>query len=406
MAPHNPTVNQLFGVNHGLAMGVLTFDWGQIAYNGSPLPIPWWAMANVAVTVVFFFWFLLPVLYVRTPYFSFFFCVTDYRRLQYSDVWYSAYLPMVSSHSFDNTGSEYNVSRIINGDSTFNIQAYQEYSPLFLSASFAIAYGLSFASITSTLTHTFLYYRQQIWTQARRSLSEQPDIHARLMSVYREVPDSWYMIIFGSFHLFLIQKKRVDVFSSYHVCVRCRSNRGVGHAISCMGIRACPHDLCVFPRAVSFSRLTFAFLAMVYTVPIGVIQAITNQQVGLNVITELIIGYALPGRPIAMMMFKTWGYITMVQALQFTSDFKLGHYMKIAPRLMFFCQIVATVVAGTVQLGVQAWMFSNVEDLCSPNQKDGFICPSTTVFGTASIIVSCHAYFFWVPVTQSCRSGV
>lgn len=43
------------------------------------------------------------------------------------------------------------------------------------------------------------------------------------------------------------------------------------------------------------------------------IQAITNQQVGLNVITELIIGYALPGRPVAMMMFKTWGYITMAQ---------------------------------------------------------------------------------------------
>lgn len=80
------------------------------------------------------------------------------------------------------------------------------------------------------------------------------------------------------------------------------------------------------------------------------IQAITNQQVGLNVITELIIGYALPGRPIAMMMFKTWGYITMAQgkilhnlpnllsinysssALNFTSDFKLGHYMKVPPR--------------------------------------------------------------------------
>ena len=28
-----------------------------------------------------------------------------------------------------------------------------------------------------------------------------------------------------------------------------------------------------------------------------------------SVITELIIGYALPGHPIAMMMFKTWGYI-------------------------------------------------------------------------------------------------
>lgn len=48
-----------------------------------------------------------------------------------------------------------------------------------------------------------------------------------------------------------------------------------------------------------------------------------------SVITELIVGYVLPGKPVAMMLFKTWGYITMAQALQFTSDFKLGHYMKI-----------------------------------------------------------------------------
>jgi len=85
-------------------------------------------------------------------------------------------------------------------------------------------------------------------------------------------------------------------------------------------------------------------------------------------------------------MFKTWGYITMAQALTFASDFKLGHYMKIPQRTMFWCQIVATVIAGTVQLGVQAWMFSNIKDLCSPTQPDGFICPSTEVFGTASII--------------------
>lgn len=55
---------------------------------------------------------------------------------------------------------------------------------------------------------------------------------------------------------------------------------------------------------------------------------------------------------------------------------------------MFWGQIVGTVVAGTVQLGVQAWMFTNIEDMCDPHQKDGFICPGTEVFGTASIIVS------------------
>jgi len=126
---------------------------------------------------------------------------------------------------------------------------------------------------------------------------------------------------------------------------------------------------------------------MTLTVPIGIVQAITSNQLGLNVITELIIGYMLPGKPLPMLLFKTWGYITMAQALQFVQDLKLGHYMKVPPRSMFWCQIIATIVAGTTQLAVQAWMFSNIDGICTAEASNGFICPSTQVFGTASIIV-------------------
>ena len=139
-------------------------------------------------------------------------------------------------------------------------------------------------------------------------------------------------------------------------------------------------------------------LAFVYTPPSSAIAATTGLYLRLNVITELIIGYALPGRPIAMMLFKTWGFITMNQATAFMSDFKLAHYMKIPHRPMFFCQIVATIVAGTVQLAVQSWMFSNFKGLCDVDQKDGFTCPFTTVFGNASIIVSVSsAHTFCTP---------
>ena len=61
-----------------------------------------------------------------------------------------------------------------------------------------MSYGLSFAAITATLTHAFLFYRKQIWSQARRSLKEQPDIHARLMSKYKQVPEWYYGVIFGT----------------------------------------------------------------------------------------------------------------------------------------------------------------------------------------------------------------
>ena len=68
-------------------------------------------------------------------------------------------------------------------------------------ATFAVSYGISFAAITATLTHAFLFYRKQIWSQARRSLKEQPDIHARLMSKYEQVPEWYYGVIFStSFH--------------------------------------------------------------------------------------------------------------------------------------------------------------------------------------------------------------
>ncbi|KAH9832325.1 OPT oligopeptide transporter [Rhodofomes roseus] len=332
IVPNNVVINQLFGYSSGLGMSLLTFDWAQISYIGSPLATPWWAEANIAVGFVFFFWILTPILY-------------------YTNTWYSSFLPISSRISFDRYGNSYNVTAITNADASLNVEKYESYSPLFLSTTFAMSYGLSFASITSIITHTFLYFRKQIWVQSRRAMSDQPDIHSRLMSRYRQVPEWWYMCIFATMFVFGVVS--IEVWHTE------------------------------FPVWAFVLSLVIAF---VYCIPVGMIQAITNQQLGLNVITELIIGYALPGRPIAMMMFKTWGYITMAQALTFTSDFKLGHYMKINPREMFWAQVVATVIAGTVQLGVQAWMFTNIPDICAPSQANGFICPSTEVFGTASII--------------------
>jgi OPT family oligopeptide transporter len=40
IAPANIVVNNLFGVDSGLGMGLLTFDWAMISYVGSPLVVP------------------------------------------------------------------------------------------------------------------------------------------------------------------------------------------------------------------------------------------------------------------------------------------------------------------------------------------------------------------------------
>lgn len=55
----------------------------------------------------------------------------------------------------------------------------------------------------------------------------------------------------------------------------------------------------------------------------------------LNIITDYIMGYKLPGYPPANVCFKVYGYMSMSQAVAFLSDLKLGHYMKIPPKSMF-----------------------------------------------------------------------
>lgn len=80
-----------------------------------------------------------------------------------------------------------------------------------------------------------------------------------------------------------------------------------------------------YPTHMSWWSFIIALLvSAVWFVPIGIVKAATNIDIGLNVITEFIIGYMQPGKPMAMMLFKTYGYITMYQGMYFTQDLKIG----------------------------------------------------------------------------------
>jgi hypothetical protein len=49
--------------------------------------------------------------------------------------------------AYDNRGNKYNISRILDSNLEFSEELYKTYSPFLLSISFALAYGISFASI-------------------------------------------------------------------------------------------------------------------------------------------------------------------------------------------------------------------------------------------------------------------
>lgn len=138
------------------------------------------------------------------------------------------------------------------------------------------------------------------------------------MQVYPEVPHWWYAII--------------GVISTVFLLVA----------------------VAVFPTQLPvWAAIIGLILAAVLSIPLAMIQAITNQSIAFNVMHELVAGYMVPGKPVANMIFKSIGLIGSAQAVTFAGDLKLGHYMKVPPRVMFAAQTIAAVVSCFVVTGVR-----------------------------------------------------
>ncbi|KAL8996061.1 MAG: hypothetical protein Q9169_004337 [Polycauliona sp. 2 TL-2023] len=382
-APHSVVLANLFGTSSGLGLFPVTFDWAQIAYIGSPLLTPWWAAANVVAGLVIIMWIVAPIMYYRNAL-------------------HSAFLPILSSSVFDNTGQPYDVSRILTADFLFDRDKFEAYSKVYLPITYALAYGVQFAGLSALVTHTSCWYGKEIWQISRQSMvddsapnsspykplgphhninSSPPirkgavscvetgidtsmqgeDVHTRLMRRYDDAPASWYLMTFV--------------------------------AMLAIGIFVVEY----YPVYLPWYGLLLALsITAVLFLPVAIVMALTNQHSSLYLICQIICGTVFPGRPVANMVFTTYCYISSAQGVKFSSDLKLGHYMKIPPKLLFQVQMFATVVSSFTQIGVLNWMFANIPSLCQPDAINGFSCPLARVHFNGSIlwgVVGPHRFF-------------
>ena len=196
-----------------------------------------------------------------------------------------------------------------------------------------------------------MWYRKDIVHWLRHTLKDKYYIYSHLVQCYSKVPMWWYVI-----------------------------TGIIPFAFVCTAIKIVPTQLPLWAAVIAI------LLSFSLAIPLFMFAATSSQTIPMNVISELIAGYMLPWRPIANMIFKTVGYITTYQAISFAGDLKLGHYMKIPPRIMFTIQIFGTVITSISVIFIQEWMLHNIEDICTPHQKQGFTYPFSTTFATASII--------------------
>ncbi|KAK7384931.1 hypothetical protein VNO78_30634 [Psophocarpus tetragonolobus] len=333
-------VQQLGSGMKGLGIGSFGFDWTTItSYLLSPLASPWFATANVAAGFGLIMYVMIPFSY-------------------WKNVYNAKTFPLFSSSLFMSNGSIYDISLIVDSNFQLDPQAYSNIGPVHLSTFFAMTYGFGFATLSATVVHVLLFHGSDIWKQSKMAFggANKMDIHTRLMRRYKSVPTWWFLIILV-LNIALIMYASVYYKASFQL-------PWWGVLLACA-------------------------IAVFFTLPIGIITATTNQQPGLNVITEYIIGYMYPGRPVANMCFKVYGYISMAQALTFLADFKLGHYMKIPPRTMFMAQVVGTLIAVVVYTVTAWWLMETIPNLCDVSKlppDSPWTCPMDNVFYDASVI--------------------
>lgn len=217
--------------------------------------------------------------------------------------------------------------------------------------------------LTPALTHALLYNRRELvvgfksmWRDAKRFFARLrgkhvddeegvqfgDDIHYRLMQAYPEVPEWWFMCVVI-----------ISMILGF-VCL------GVYTEVS--------------PAVVMIAPI----VTLIFIIPVGIVTAISGLEPSLNLISQMIGGGIAPGDTMTVQYFRMFGSEPVYHALLYANDLKLSHYVKIAPRHMFWVQMWGALVGTVVAVGQWNWLM-DMKGICTPDAPFKLICPAGEV---------------------------
>ncbi|KAK9375209.1 OPT oligopeptide transporter protein-domain-containing protein [Lipomyces chichibuensis] len=342
ISPKNTVLAIVTGSYLGLGFNPLTtFDWSVINYS-APLVAPFFSTLNRYVGTIIGGLLML--------------------GLYWKNYKWTGYLPINSSNVYDHTASLYNLTKVVKPDSTLDEAKYKLYSPPYISVGNLLNNGSSFALYTLAFTYMLLTDWKLLseafrgfWKGIKNRKSSNYEMYkdpmSKMMSVYPEVPDWWFVAVFLISIVF--------------------------------GIVA----FTVYPTgAPVWGMIVIVIISTVIMVPSALIYSVTGYQLFTSTLSTLIAGYMIPNNGIANMMCRVYGYNTDEQAEGFVSDQKMAHYAKLPPRAVFRGQMVATLIQTFVTVGAIQFLINSVSDLCSPTQASHFVCTFPHSLYSASLL--------------------
>ena len=347
VAPKNPVANFIGSGLGGMGFLNLSLDWSNINWNGTSILItPFWTQTVLFIAFAFNCWVLLPAAKWGN--------LGSYKH------------GLMSNSLYQANGTKYPTAKIINSDFSLNETAWEEYGQAYMGLQFAWATFFNYAKLPSAFVWLATFGGPAVLATfgknmaARKARSEtrkqqastgaaEPNIHHQytdrlnvLQRAYKEVPGWWFVALFLTGFIIVL-------------------------AIVGSGQLFIPWWTAIVGVATGF----------IVVVPLGYLYAISNYQVAIGDFNELIYGYmvhtaagAAHHHPCGPSVYGSIAGDAWYRAQYMLQDQRIGHYMHIPPRTVFFSQVFGSILGIPINYGVIRWVLNTKFDYLSGAKTD------------------------------------
>lgn len=341
ISPHGAVVQGLFGCINGLALNPInTFDWNNIGPNSIITPVFSISMQMLGMVlsavVIIIIWF--------------------------RNVTWTSYLPVNGNSLYDNKGNQFNVSNVIDSKRNLDLKKLLDYSAPFWTAGTLVTYGAQLMTYPAMIIYASLNYYKQIIAASGifiagikspgKALDMFDDRFSRAQRKYKEVPEWWFLGV-------LLVSLAI--------------------AITCLKLYS-------FTNTPIWTIFFGIGLSIVFCVPFGYLYSTTTIMFEINILYELLLGYAIPGNAQALMVSKVFATNFFSQGANYLTNQVTAHYTGISPRGLFGAQSLSVLASCLVQSCILWWQVrGGVPDMCDPLNHDKFTCQTARGFFNAGI---------------------
>ncbi|KAJ8131805.1 hypothetical protein O1611_g1818 [Lasiodiplodia mahajangana] len=312
----------------------LSFDWANISNYNAGVPLflsPWWSQVVLFASFVLSAWILLPA--------------AKWGGLGgYSHC-------LMTNRACTVDGDIYPVSALVTSSNTFNQTAYEEYGPMYLGvhnlwtiffdyASYISAYSWIAFFGASNIRKAYRKFRARRNSPGRGINHQYTDRLNVLMRSYKEVPFWWYFALFSVSFVSIVTIVALDMI--------------------------------FIPWWTYFVALA---TGAVVVIPLGWLYAVSNFQLPIGTFNELLYGTMVQNlshhrNPIGASVYGSIAGDAWYRAQYMLQDQKIGHYMHVPQRAIFFSQVFGITLGVPINYAAMRWVLNTKRDYLTGELED------------------------------------